>query len=690
MRRLRLSSLLVGVNVGLLLLAVAGVAIVAVRLLQRLADEQALRRVEQAGVTARQQIDNTGDGMFVSASLLSERPTLERLLLENDREALGAFLLQFQQTSRIDATAVVRNGVVVARTGAPMPWETLWTTQSHDEAPFLFSPGEGNPLILGAWATMPALPDSAVGVALRLDEVVARRLSSETGLAITLGAGQGALPLETIDESRLRQQALTSRGVASAHLLDRGTYQSVVPLITPDGDVVGLLRTDLPAAGVDQSVRQLVGTLLLLALLMGIMAGLISLVLGQWLVRPLRGLSKAAARIGHGDLQTPVLARRGAEIGQLAITLEEMRDRLLRLTDDLRRQRAEAQAILTGVVEGVFSVDRERRVRYLNPQAGAMIGVAPEQAIGRFCGDLLHPQGTNGTRPCEEHCPIVHARFRGGARATEHLVLPDGQRRTVVITSAPPTDEIQVQVMRDETEIEATRRLRDSILANISHEFRTPLSAQLASIELLLDQLPDLTTAQIGELVLAQQRGTLRLTQLIDNLLESARIEAGLATIRRQPVALDEVVEEALELTRPLFDQRGQEVIMDLPYPLPAVQGDGRRLTQVFVNLLGNAQKFAPAGSTIEIGGTVDRDTITLWVADQGPGLPVMAGQGIFQRFVRSSADEPEQSGVGLGLYLVKSIVERHAGRVEARIEQSGTRMCVVLPREQDHENPDR
>jgi K+-sensing histidine kinase KdpD len=192
--------------------------------------------------------------------------------------------------------------------------------------------------------------------------------------------------------------------------------------------------------------------------------------------------------------------------------------------------------------------------------------------------------------------------------------------------------------------------------------------------------LPDLRKEQIGDLVRAQQRGTLRLTQLIDNLLESARIEAGQAMIRQQPVALDEVVEDALELTRPLLDQREQVIHVELPYPLPLIRGDARRLTQVFVNLLGNANKFAPDGSTITIGGAVEEATVTVWVADQGPGLPRMAGQGLFNRFVRASQDEPDQSGVGLGLWLVKSIVERHGGYVDAQTLATGTRMCVVLP----------
>jgi PAS domain S-box-containing protein len=439
-----------------------------------------------------------------------------------------------------------------------------------------------------------------------------------------------------------------------------------------------MIQVTLPTKGIALSLQKLVQSLLLLSLGVAALAALASLLLGRWLGRPLRALTGAAARIGRGDLDTPILVAPGGEIGTLAATLEEMRWRLLRLTADLRRKQSESQAIITGIVEGVFSVDRERRIRYVNPQAAALLGLSEQEIVGRFCGDVLNPEGPDGTRPCTEHCPIVHARFRGGAQATERLLLRDGSRRSVVITSAPFADEQQVQVLRDETEVEATRRLRDAVLANISHEFRTPLSAQLASIDLLLDQLPDLSTEQIGQLILSLQRGTLRLTQLIDNLLESARIEAGRHAIRRRPVALDEVVESALELTRPLLRQREQEVSVDLPFPLPQVIGDAPLLTQVFVNLLANANKFAPAVSTISIGGEVADAEVALWVEDQGPGLPANTGTALFGRFVRSGADEPEQSGVGLGLWIVQSIVERHGGRVEAQ----GTRFSVVLPLE--------
>ncbi|HEY4589874.1 MAG TPA: ATP-binding protein, partial [Thermoanaerobaculia bacterium] len=378
----------------------------------------------------------------------------------------------------------------------------------------------------------------------------------------------------------------------------------------------------------------------------------------------------------------------GAELGTLAATMEEMRRRLLRLTSELRRRQAEGEAILTGISEGVFSVDRDRRIRYLNPQAAALLGVEPREAVGRFCGDVLNPRGKDGTRPCDESCPIVHARFRGGATATEHLLRPDGTRRAVVIASSPPAEDQQFQVMRDETDVEAARRQRDAVLANISHEFRTPLSAQLASIELLRERLlqdPAGRDPQTHDLVLSLERGSLRLTQLIDNLLESVRIESGQDSIRSRPVALDEVVEEAVEMTAPLLAQRGQEVEVDLPYPLPEVRGDAPRLTQVFVNLLANANKFAPPGSVVRVGGAVEGARIALWVEDEGPGLPDGAAAGpLFDRFVRGAGEgeEPETAGMGLGLWIVRSIVERHGGAVEAGPGAAGrgTRMRILLP----------
>jgi K+-sensing histidine kinase KdpD len=269
----------------------------------------------------------------------------------------------------------------------------------------------------------------------------------------------------------------------------------------------------------------------------------------------------------------------------------------------------------------------------------------------------------------------------GRGQLTEDLVRADGSHRTVIITSAEAVDGLQVQIMRDETELEAVRRARDSILANISHEFRTPLAAQLASIELLHDGLDGMSREQVGDLVRSLQRGAMRLTRLIDNLLESVRIESGQLGIRRQPVSLAQVVEDAEQLVEGLIAQRDQTLDVHLPRDLPNVPGDAPRLTQVLVNLLANANKFGPDGSTIRIGAAAEDGEVELWVDDEGPGVPSAEQGSIFERFYRASDQDPEPRGLGLGLWIAKSIVERHGGAIAATRSPDGrNRLLVRLP----------
>jgi signal transduction histidine kinase len=119
---------------------------------------------------------------------------------------------------------------------------------------------------------------------------------------------------------------------------------------------------------------------------------------------------------------------------------------------------------------------------------------------------------------------------------------------------------------------------------------------------------------------------------------------------------------------------------VDLPEDLPNVDGDGPRLTQVFVNLLANASKFAPEDSSIRIGAEQVGEFVTTWVEDEGPGVPEIGSNSIFDRFYRGAGQEPEPGGLGLGLWIVKSIVERHGGSVAARRTPEGrTRFEVKL-----------
>jgi signal transduction histidine kinase len=666
---------------GLLLLAILALALGGTGLLRKQAEEQALARVQLAGVAARDEIRRASEDSLSSARLLASRPTLVRLIRTGQPGPLEFFLRRFCETDGLDACAVVSGEVVLGAAPGPFRWDELSGPASEQGERFLVATPSAPDGLLGAVADVAELPGTRVVVVRAFDRRLAAVLAERAGMDVRLVRLSDWLDTVDPDFKELHSAALAEGTTVTRLVEARGVYASSTPVIAVTSEAVALIEAQLPTDSVTGAVDRFVRRLMLIAVFLAGLALLATVLLARRIGGPLEALAQSATALGRGDFSTSIPVSGTPEVASLARTLEDMRRNLIDATTTLRRREAEAQALLQGIVEGVFAVDAQRNVRYLNPQAARMLGVEPDAAVGRFCGDVLRPCGTDGARPCESACPIVAARQAGKAQATEILDTVTGSPRTVVITSAGAVDGMQVQVMRDETELEAVRRARDSVLANISHEFRTPLAAQQASIELLHDGLADMPRDQLEELVESLRRGTLRLTRLIDNLLESVRIESGQLAIRRHPVDLAQVVEDAQELVAGLIAQRRQSLQVELPGDLPVIEGDAQRLTQVVTNLLANANKFGPDGSTITLGAAQGGGHVRLWVEDEGPGVAPPDSGAIFERFTRSAEREPEPGGLGLGLWIVKSIVERHGGSIAVERTGAGrTRFTVTLP----------
>jgi signal transduction histidine kinase/HAMP domain-containing protein len=681
--RTSLAWWLIAIYVAIVLLVGGGITWSASGMLHDLADEQGKARVQLAATIAREDLRRFGEDALASARALADRPALDRLAAEGQKDALPPILARWCQA---DACAVLEDKTVVAVTGPAVDWQQILTASAEQGQTFMALPAIEPVPVLGAWAPLTGAPQLLrVYVVRRLDAGLAASLTRQVGAEVRLidYRQYTAAPVNAF--TPLYSAALTNGHSAAQRIASQEVYAACAPVFASSGEAIALIETLLPVSAVDTSTRALVRRLLLTALLLAALAVLAGVLLAQWVAAPVRALTQAAMRLGAGDFSASIPAGGAAEVGALARTMEDMRRNLIDLTGTLRQREAVARAVLDGIVEGVYAVDRNRVIRYLNPQAARLLGVTPGEAVGRFCGDVLQPREVEGRRPCETHCPIVQARGAGSAKSVEHLDTGPAAPRTTVITSAAPVDGLQVQVMRDETELEAVRRARDSVLANISHEFRTPLAAQLASIELLLAGLDTLPANQLKELVTSLERGTLRLTQLIDNLLESVRIESGQLAIREQSVALAEVVADARGLVEPLLAQRRQTLEVSLPGDLPLIAGDKPRLTQVLVNLLANANKFAPEGSVVRIGAAAHAGQVLAWVEDEGPGPAATDSAALFARFRRGAGTEaePEPAGLGLGLSIVKSIIDRHQGTVSAERTPAGrTRFTLTLPAE--------
>lgn len=308
-------------------------------------------------------------------------------------------------------------------------------------------------------------------------------------------------------------------------------------------------------------------------------------------------------------------------------------------------------------------LDTNGRITYFSEGAVRITGWSEEEVHHRPADDVFRPLDNN--KPFSQLIPAA------GRRRTVHVKLAAEQPAALSMTRAellpPEADTAQIAIVfRDISEEEAVQRLMRNFLTNITHEFRTPLTALSASVELLLDQADTLTPTELEQMLTWLHLGILGLQTLIDNLIESASLEAGRFHVTRQPTDLAQILTEATELMQPLHNKYHQQLTLELPRTgLPTVSADARRITQVIVNLLANANKYAPPQSEIILRAFIESNRIKVEVADRGPGVPSDAKSNLFHRFLHINVDSDQKRfGVGLGLWVVKAIVEEHGGDV--------------------------
>ena len=228
--------------------------------------------------------------------------------------------------------------------------------------------------------------------------------------------------------------------------------------------------------------------------------------------------------------------------------------------------------------------------------------------------------------------------------------------------------------------MDADRR-KDEFLATLAHELRNPLAPIRNALQLMRRPGSDRDSVATARDIMDRQLE--QMVRLIDDLLDVSRISRGALELRREPVELEAVVSHAVEASRPLIDAAGQLLTVDLPEEPIVLDADLQRLSQVFSNLLNNASKFTPQAGRISIEAARAGDRIQVVVRDTGVGIPADKIGSIFELFTQVEAPlERTQSGLGIGLTLVKRIVEMHGGTVEAKSGGmgSGSEFIVSLP----------
>ena len=400
-----------------------------------------------------------------------------------------------------------------------------------------------------------------------------------------------------------------------------------------------------------------------LAVIFGLVLALIA---GRTLAAPLQDLAIAARGLPTGG--SIRLPRSGiAEIDQLSLALRQTQQELAARFEALQHERAESEALVHAMVEGVIASDARGRVVTANPAARRLLGYGETDAIP----DLPRLFRAKAARD------VVDATLSGTAVLDRELEL-DG--RTLLVNSRPLPSGGAVLVLHDVSTIKRLEAVRRDFVANVSHELKTPLTSISGYAETLLSDDADADTRRkFLQTIIANAQ---RMHRLVDDQLDLARVESG----RWQPVpdALEfvSVARDAWASRAPAATAAGIRFLVQPGEGADRLRADPEGIRQILGNLLDNAIRYTPRGGSITCWSLAEDGGVTVGVSDTGSGIAGEHLPRIFERFYRvDPARSREAGGTGLGLAIVKHLVESHGGRVRAESEVGrGTTIRFWLP----------
>jgi PAS domain S-box-containing protein len=390
---------------------------------------------------------------------------------------------------------------------------------------------------------------------------------------------------------------------------------------------------------------------------------------------------------------------------QFTLFLEDVTHRA-QAEEALRREAAFAACLATSIAPGVAAVDAEGRVTFLNPAAEHLLGVKGEAVQGQPLHEVVHGREPHGDGEGAGECPLA-IRLRAGEgvgeegdtfRSADGAVVPVRWVASPIQGGAPGA----VIVFEDDTrrreserrgqeelareqqarrEAETSARVRDEFMATLSHELRTPLSAIVGWAHLL--RSGNLEPADQARAVETIDRSAKSQAQLIADIFDVSSIITGKLRLTPEPVALRPVVATAVDTVRPAAEAKGVRIEVQVDDGAARVNGDANRLQQIVWNLVSNAVKFTPRGGAVHVRQAAEGDAAVLEVRDEGRGIRSEFLPHVFDRFRQAEEGrEASQGGLGLGLAIVRHLVELHGGTVQAASagEGQGAVFTVRLP----------
>jgi PAS domain S-box-containing protein len=367
---------------------------------------------------------------------------------------------------------------------------------------------------------------------------------------------------------------------------------------------------------------------------------------------------------------------------------EELADieltRLLKLTIE---SQARVRAVMDATSEGILLIGRDGVMAYHNRRFLDLFGFEAEQIDGRHLASLEGPINRIFDEPDEFRRSILRAARRPGedTRFLTKQYYP--QVRDLEVNTAPVTDRQdrdlgRLHAFRDVTRERELDRMKDEFVSLVSHELRTPLTSIKGYVDLLIDGDAGEVTEEQKEFLDIVKNNSDRLVLLVNDLLDVSRIEAGRVNLRLQPVDLAGSIHEVATSLRPLMEQKRQSLKLELPADLPQVRADRDRVAQIVTNLLSNAHKYTLEGGAVTVRAQAREDRVQVEVSDTGVGMTADERDKLFTKFFRAQNPATQNiSGTGLGLNIVKSLVEKQGGRIWVTSEpMKGSTFIFTIP----------
>ncbi|MCZ6529461.1 MAG: ATP-binding protein [Chloroflexi bacterium] len=374
----------------------------------------------------------------------------------------------------------------------------------------------------------------------------------------------------------------------------------------------------------------------------------------------------------------------GAFAAQAAIAVSNAR-----LYTQVADQSRHLDQVVESSADGIFILDPSYKFTRFNRASSKLTGYGADDVVGKEHSEIIRwssrepgstlDEATGGGWPLSASAELY---------VEGDLLRASGGHISVGITYAPTFSDdgrllSVVANVRDITRFREAEELKTTFISIISHELRTPVALIKGYVGTLRRDDADWDPEVVRDSLAVIEDESDRLADLIDDLLDASRLQAGALSLNRSDLDLFQLAEELAVRFRTQSDRHSFEV--DRPADFPLVSADEERLTQVLTNLLSNAVKYAEDGGRVLIRGRQTHDEVVMCVSDQGPGIRPSDRHRIFDRFYRSEEITGSTQGAGLGLYLAKAIVEAHGGRiwVDEKVEQ-GAQFCFSLPRDEE------